>query len=139
MIRWRLIVLAALTATAFAGCLTFFVAQLARIDANRRFPPPPASMPTLTGQGGPLAADTIQRPTAEQEAAAAFERAAKTILKRLPETLAYAGADEPPITRHIPLPKRRPIPRDRSVLVKVEERPEHGQRESRRSQVSKRR
>jgi hypothetical protein len=110
MIRWRLIVLAALTATAFAGCLTFFVAQLARIDTSRRLPPP-ASVPTLTGQGGPLAADTIQRPTAEQEAAAAFERAAKTILKRLPETLAYAGADEPPITRHIPLPKRRPIPR----------------------------
>jgi hypothetical protein len=112
MIRWRLIVLAALVAAAFAGCLTFFVAPLARIDTNRRLPPPLASMPTLTGQGGPLAADTIQRPTtAEEEAAAAFERAAKTILKRLPETLAYAGADEPPITRHIPLPKRRPIPR----------------------------
>ena len=43
--------------------------------------------------------------------AAAFERAAKTILKRLPDVLAYAGADEPPITGHIPLPKRRPIPR----------------------------
>jgi hypothetical protein len=29
----------------------------------------------------------------------------------LPDALAYAGADEPPITGHIPLPKRRPIPR----------------------------
>jgi hypothetical protein len=29
----------------------------------------------------------------------------------LPDAMAYAGADEPQITGHIPLPKRRPIPR----------------------------
>jgi hypothetical protein len=58
-----------------------------------------------------LAPDIGQHLAAEQEAAAAFERAAKTILKRLPDALAYAGADEPSITGHISLPKRRPIPR----------------------------
>jgi hypothetical protein len=53
----------------------------------------------------------LRSDTAEQQAAAAFERAAETILKRLPDAQASAGADEPPITGHIPLPKRRPIPR----------------------------
>jgi hypothetical protein len=117
MIRWRLIVLAAFVASAFAGCLTFFVTPLARIDTNRRLPAS-ASMPALTGHSEPLATHTIRHPTAEQEAAAAFERAAKTILKRLPETLAYAGADEPPITGHIPLPKRRPIRGDSGPLMR---------------------
>ena len=39
-----------------------------------------------------------------------FELAAKTILKRLPDAMAYAGADEPQITGHIPLPKEAPNP-----------------------------
>lgn len=37
-----------------------------------------------------------------------FERAAEAILKRAPDAQAFAGADEPPITGHIPLPRRRP-------------------------------
>jgi hypothetical protein len=104
MIRWRLIALAALVAAAFAGCLTYFVIPLARVDL-----PLQATMPTLTGRIESLPVNI--GPAAEQEATAAFERAAKTILKRLPDALAYAGADEPPITGRIPLPKRRPIPR----------------------------
>jgi hypothetical protein len=106
MIRWRLIALAALVAAAFAGCLTYFVIPLARVDL-----PLQATMPTLTGRIESLPVNIGQHPAAEQEATAAFERAAKTILKRLPDALAYAGADEPPITGRIPLPKRRPIPR----------------------------
>ena len=108
MIRLRFAVLATLVAAAFAGCLTYFVMPLARVDTDQRLP---ATMPTLTGRTELLAPDIGQHLAAEQQAAAAFERAAKTILKRLPDALAYAGADEPPITGHIPLPKRRPIPR----------------------------
>jgi hypothetical protein len=107
MIRLRFAVLATLVAAAFAGCLTYFVMPLARVDTDQRLP---ATMP-LTGRTELLAPDIGQHLAAEQQAAAAFERAAKTILKRLPDALAYAGADEPPVTGHIPLPKRRPLPR----------------------------
>jgi hypothetical protein len=106
MIRWRLIVLAALVAAAFAGCLTYFVIPLARVDQ-----PLQATTPTLTSRIEPLPPNIGQHPAAEQQATATFERAAEKILRRLPDALAYAGADEPPITGHIPLPKRRPIPR----------------------------
>jgi hypothetical protein len=67
--------------------------------------------PNLTARTEALAPDIGQHLAAEQQAAAAFERAAKTILNKLPEAMAYAGANEPPITGHIPLPKKRPIPR----------------------------
>ena len=108
MISGRLAVLATLVAAAFAGCFTFFVIQVAQVDTDQRLP---ATVSTLTRRTEPIAPDIGQHLAAEQHAAAAFERAAKTILKRLPDALAYAGADEPPITGHIPLPKRRPIPR----------------------------
>jgi hypothetical protein len=108
MIRLRFAVLATLVAAAFAGCLTYFVMPLARVDIDQRLP---ATMPTLTGRTELLAPDIGQHLAAEQQAAAAFERTAKTILKRLPDAMAYVGADEPQITGHIPLPKRRPIPR----------------------------
>jgi hypothetical protein len=108
MISLRLTVLAALIAAAFAGCLTHFIIPLARVDTDQRLP---ATVPASTARTEPFARDIGQHLAAEQQAAATFERAAKTILKRLPDALAYAGADEPPITGHIPLPKRRPIPR----------------------------
>ena len=50
-----------------------------------------------------------QRKTAEQ--ASAFTRAAEAILKHAPDAQASAGISEPQITGHIPLPKKRPIPR----------------------------
>jgi hypothetical protein len=112
MIHLRFAVLATLVAAAFAGCLTYFVMPLARVDTEQRLP---ATTPTLTGRtelSAPtalLAPDISRHLAAEQEAAAAFERAAKTILKQLPDAMAYA--DETPINGHVPLPKRRPIPR----------------------------
>src|ERR1700678_4592074 len=81
-IRLRLAVLAVLAAAAFAGCLTYFVIPLARVDTDERLP---ATMPTLTGRTAAMPTNISQHPAAEQQAAAAFERAAETILKRLPE------------------------------------------------------
>jgi hypothetical protein len=81
---------------------------LARVDIDQRLPAPKL---TLTDRIEPLVPDVGQHQNAEQQAAAAFERAARTILKRVPDAMAYAGADVPPIPGHIPLPKRRPIPR----------------------------
>jgi hypothetical protein len=108
MIRLRFVVLAILTAGIFAGCLTYFVMPLAQLDTDHRLQ---ASVPTFAARTEPVAKNADRHPAAEEQAAAAFERAAKTILNRLPEALAYAGADEPPITGRIPLPKRRPISR----------------------------
>jgi hypothetical protein len=108
MISVRPAVLATLVAAAVASCFTYFVMPLARVGTDQRLP---ATMPTLTGRAELLAPDIGQHLAAEQQAAAAFERAAKTILNRLPDALAYAGADEPRVSGHIPLPKRRPIPR----------------------------
>jgi hypothetical protein len=104
----RLAVPAVVAAAALAGCFTYFVTAPPRVDTDQRLP---ATMPTLTDRTAPVAPDIGQHLAAEQQAAAAFERAAKSILRRLPDAMAYAGADEPPITGHIPLPKRRPIPR----------------------------
>jgi hypothetical protein len=108
MIRLRFVVLAILVAAAFAGCLTYFVMPLTRVDTDQRLP---ATMPTLTRRTELSGPDIGQHLAAEQQAAAAFERAAKTILNKLPEAMAYASANEPRVTGRIPLPKRRPIPR----------------------------
>ena len=107
MIRLRFAVLAILAAAAFAGCLTYFVMPLAQLDTDHRLQ---VSVPTFAARTEPITRDAGRHPPAEEQAAA-FERAAKKILNRLPDALAYASADEPSITGHIPLPKRRPVPR----------------------------
>ena len=89
MIRLRLTVLAALVAAAFAGGLTYFVTPLAGVDAQRRLP---ATVLTIIEH----------RPLRKSEPA---------IPKQLPDAQASAGIDEPPISRHLPLPKTRPTPR----------------------------
>jgi hypothetical protein len=102
MISLRLAVPAVLVAAAVAGCFTYFVTRSPPIEADQRLPP---TVPDITGPdvGTPANIDQ-RRPSAE-----GFRRAAEAILRQLPN--AQASADEPPITGHIPLPKRRPIPR----------------------------
>jgi hypothetical protein len=108
MIRLRFAVLAILAAATFAGCLTYFVMPLAQLDTDHRLQ---ASVPTFAARTEPVTRGTGRHLAAEEQAAAAFERAAKKILNRSPDALAYAGADVPPIIGRIPLPKRRPVPR----------------------------
>jgi hypothetical protein len=108
MISLRFAVPAVLVAAAVAGCFTYFVTP----------PPPPRGVeadqqlpPTLPDMAAPdTGTPTIDhRPSAEEQAA--FQQAAEAVLKQAPDAQASAGTDEPPITGHIPLPKRRPIPR----------------------------
>ena len=104
MINLRLIILAVVVAAFLAGCFTYFVTSpLPRVESGQQLPP---TAPGVTASTPSPPAIIVQGRSAEN-----FERAAEVILKRLPDALAYAGADEPPITGHIPLPKRRPIPR----------------------------
>jgi hypothetical protein len=95
MISLRLAVPAVLVAAAVAGCFTYFVT-----------PPPPIEAEGLdTG----TRTNINQRPSAGGQATIAFERAAAAILRELPDAQASAG--ERSIAGHIPLPKKRPIPR----------------------------
>jgi hypothetical protein len=95
----RLAVPTVLVAAVLAGCFTYFVTSPPRLEPGQRLPPPE---PDVTASAPSPPAIIVQGRSAED-----FQRAAEAILKRLPDTLAYAGADEPLITGHIPLPKRR--------------------------------
>jgi hypothetical protein len=110
MISLRLAVPAVLVAAAVAGCFTYFVTPPPPprvVEADQPLPPPVPNM-TAPDTGTPTNID--HRPSAEEHAAA-FREASEAILKQAPDAQASAGTDEPPITGHIPLPKRRPIPR----------------------------
>jgi hypothetical protein len=107
MINLRLAVPAVLVAAALAGCFTYFFAPLPQTEADKLLP---QSRQTLVpDMSTPTKSD--QRSSAEEQAAAAFQQAAAAILKKAPDAQASADINEPPITGHIPLPKRRPIPR----------------------------
>ena len=101
MISLRLAIPGVLLAAAAAGCFTYFVVPPPPVEVDQRLPP------TVPDMKGPTNID--RRPSAEEKAAAAFQQAAAAILRPLPNAL--ASANEPPITGHIPLPKKRPIPR----------------------------
>jgi hypothetical protein len=101
MISWRLIVPAVLVAAAVAGCFTYFVTA----------PPPVEASPDIKGADTRTPTFIDQRSRAEEEAKAVFERAAAAILRQAPELQASVGVNEPPTAEHIPLPKKRPLPR----------------------------
>jgi hypothetical protein len=104
MISLRPAVLAVLVAAAFAACLAYFVTPSPRVDADPLLPATVPDMKSLPDAGTPTSSD-------QRRSAAAFERAAEAILKRASYAEASANTGQPPTTRHIPLPKRRPIPR----------------------------
>jgi hypothetical protein len=106
MISLRIAVPVVLVAAVVAGCVTYFVTPGPPVEVDQRLPP---TAPDMTGPHTGTPKNIDRHPSAEEQAAAAFERATAAILKRAP--YAQASADEPPITGHIPLPKRRPPPR----------------------------
>jgi hypothetical protein len=99
MISLRLAVPVIVVAAAVAGCFTYFVTP-PPVEADQRLRP---TLPNVTP-------NIDYRLSAEEQAEAAFSRAASAILRRLPDAQASAGTNEPPITGRIPLPKRRPRP-----------------------------
>ena len=105
MIPLRLIVPAVLAASAATGCISYFVTPLAQVETDERLPP---TLPNVIGPTTVASTSIDQRTSEEEKAAAAFQQAAEAILRRAPNTRA---SDQPPITGHIPLPRRRPIPR----------------------------
>ena len=109
MVTLRFAVSAILAAAAAAGCFTYFVTPSpARVEADQRLP---LTVPNLRGPDTTASIRVDQRPSADEKAAAAYQKAAEAILRRAANAQATAGADESPITAPIPLPKRRPITR----------------------------
>jgi hypothetical protein len=108
MISWRLVVPAVLFAAAVAACLTYFVIPPPTVEDVWRLRP---TLPVMKGTDRSTRTNSDLRSNAEEEAKAAFERAAAAILRRAPDLEAAAGGNETPTAEHIPLPKRRPLPR----------------------------
>jgi hypothetical protein len=99
----RRVVLAVLVAAVLAGGFTYIVSPPSPVEADQRLAP---IAPAVTGiDAGPPAR------IAQDRSAEDFLRAAMAILKPLSNAQASARADELPIFGHVPLPKRRPIPR----------------------------
>jgi uncharacterized membrane protein len=103
MIKWPLVILAVLVAAGLAGCFTYFVSRSPRVEAEQR-----AAAPARDATG--TAAGTPAR-IGQDRSAEDFLRAAEAILRPLSDAQASARTDELPILGHVPLPKRRPIPR----------------------------
>ncbi len=109
MIHLRLVVSAVLVAAIVAGCFTYFVMPLLVAESEQRLPP---IVPDMMNCPDPQTSANIDQPrSSEDQAVAAFQRAAEAILRRAPNAQASAGADQPPIAGHIPLPKKRPLSR----------------------------
>jgi hypothetical protein len=106
MVSLRFAVPAVLVAAAVAACFTYFVAPPTP-EADRQLPP---ASPNAQGPATGTPVNIGQHLSPEEEATAAFKRASKMILRRLPEAQAAAGTNGLPITGRIPLPRRRPIP-----------------------------
>jgi hypothetical protein len=110
MISWRLVVPAVLVAAAVAGCLTYFATPPPSVEADQRLPP---TSPDMKGLDAGAGTNIDQGPSAEEKAKAAFERTVAAILKQAPNLQASADNAQVSTPQHIPLPKRRPIPRPR--------------------------
>jgi hypothetical protein len=99
----RLAVPAVVVAAALAGSFTYFVSPPPRVEAEQR-----AAAPARDATGTAAA----KPPSIGQDRRAEdFLRAAEAILRPLSSAQASARADELPIIGHVPLPRRRPIPR----------------------------
>ena len=113
MVTLRFAIPAILAAAAVAGCFSYFVTLPAWVETDAPLSAvrlPPAVLYSI----GPNARGSTgidQPPNADEQAAAAYQKAAEAILRRAPNTRASAVSDELPMTGRIPLPKKRPIAR----------------------------
>jgi hypothetical protein len=113
MVTLRFAVLAILVAAAVAVCFSYFVDPPARVETDVQLSDvrlPPAVLYS-TGPHARASTGIDQPPDADEQAAAAYQKAAEAILRRASNTRASAVSDELPMTGRIPLPKTRPMAR----------------------------
>jgi hypothetical protein len=109
MIGLRFAVPAVLAAAVVAGCFTYFAAPSGRIETDPPLRPAMRSSTDRLEVGASLRSD--HQPGTEQKAATAYHQAAEAILRRAQSVQANVGAEVPPITGPVPLPRKRPLPR----------------------------
>jgi hypothetical protein len=102
MISLRPAIAALVVAAALAASFTYFVSPPPRVEAEHRSAAPARD---ATGTAADKAA------SGQDRSAEDFLRAAEAILRPLSSAQASARPDELPIIGHVPLPRRRPIPR----------------------------
>jgi len=109
MIPLRYIIPAVLIAAAAAAYITHLVTPETKVEADRRLPSIPHDVTSFYAGALP----SMDRSAVEEEKdAAEFLRAAQAILRRAPNTRAsFVGTNDASLTGPIPLPRRRPIPR----------------------------
>ncbi len=107
MISLRLAIPAVLVAAAVAACFTYLLAPRPSVEVEQQ-----RQQPSINAKASskPTPVNVDQHLNPEEQAAAAFTRASKMILRRLPEAQAAADDNNLPITGRVPLPRRRPVP-----------------------------
>jgi hypothetical protein len=110
MIGSHVVISAIVTAAALAGCFAYLLRPpIAWVAVDQQ---PHLSKLTLSSPDTTASIGAESQPIENEKAATAYLEAAKAILRRAPTAQASARANEIPITGRIPLPKKRPIPRN---------------------------
>jgi hypothetical protein len=110
MISLRLTVSAVLAAAVTAGCFIYLISPPLLVEADHRSPP---TVPNFDVQHTAISTRMDRLTDDEEKAVAAFQQAADAILRSAANTRAFAATDELPVSGKVPLPKRRPIARQR--------------------------
>jgi hypothetical protein len=110
MVGSHLIISAVITAAALAGCFAYLLRPpIASVAVDQQ---PHLGKITFSSSDDTMDSLGADRQLIENEkAATAYFEAAQAILRRAPTARASASAEEIPITGRIPLPRKRPIPR----------------------------
>ena len=110
MIGPRVVISAVLSTAALAGCLAYLLRPpIASVKIDMQSDP---GKPQFGGPVATVSKGAETRPVENEKVASDYLAAAHAILRQAPAAHASAGADEVPITGRIPLPRKRPIPRD---------------------------
>ena len=105
----HLVISAIVSAAALTGCFAYLLRpQIASVAVDLQ---PHLGKLTFSGPDTTASIGADRQPIETEKAATAYLEAAQAILRRAPTAQASASADEIPITGRIPLPRRRPIPR----------------------------
>jgi hypothetical protein len=109
MFGWHLVISAILTSAAVAGCITFLLRPpMVSVEADQQ---PNVTRLSLSGPDTANSKAAGKHPIENEKAAIAYLEVAQEILRRAPLAHASASTDELIITGHVPLPRKRPIPR----------------------------
>ena len=107
MVKLHFAISAILATAVAAGCLSYMIAPLARVEPVVGLPPAVLSPPAPTRRSS-ARIEAPAPPSAHDLAAATYEKAAEAILRRAADSHASIDRVERPIAGPIPFPKEDP-------------------------------